>query len=61
MFQKNPCLDHNVMPPVLGPDGGMKVTGDHVSTSSEGKDIWEIDSSLLTYEKKIASGSNGDL
>lgn len=49
------------MPPVLGQDGGMKVTGDHVSTSSEGKDIWEIDSSLLTYEKKIASGSNGDL
>lgn len=61
MFRKNPCLDYNVISPVLGQDTGMEVIGDHVSTSSEEKDIWEIEASLLTYERKIASGSNGDL
>ncbi|KAM5565230.1 serine/threonine-protein kinase STY46-like [Rosa sericea] len=61
LWSENPCLDYNVISPVLGQDTGMKVTGDHVSTSSEEKDIWEIDASLLTYERKIASGSNGDL
>ena len=57
----NPGLDYNVISPDLGQDTAMNVNGDHVSTSSEDKDIWELDASLLTYEKKIASGSNGDL
>ncbi|XP_062019955.1 serine/threonine-protein kinase STY46-like isoform X2 [Rosa rugosa] len=61
LWSENPCLDYNVISPVLGQDTGMKVIGDHVSTSSEEKDIWEIEASLLTYERKIASGSNGDL
>lgn len=61
MFQKNPCLDYNVISPVPEQDTGMKVISSHVSTSKEEKDIWEIDASLLIYKKKIASGSNGDL
>ncbi|KAK9946868.1 hypothetical protein M0R45_012311 [Rubus argutus] len=59
--EKNPCLDYNVISPVPEQDTGMKVISSHGSTSNEEKDIWEIDASLLIYEKKIASGSNGDL
>ncbi|XP_050365037.1 serine/threonine-protein kinase STY46-like isoform X2 [Argentina anserina] len=59
LLSENPCLDYNVISPVLRQDTG--IIGDHVSTSTEDKDIWELDASLLTYEKKIASGSNGDL
>ncbi|KAL6295508.1 hypothetical protein ACE6H2_003650 [Prunus campanulata] len=58
--EKNPCMDYNVISPVPEQETGMMFTG-HVSSLNEEKDIWEIDATLLRYEKKIASGSYGDL
>ncbi|KAL5713939.1 non-specific serine/threonine protein kinase [Ranunculus cassubicifolius] len=34
---------------------------DHVKIPTDGTDVWEIDPRLLTFEKKVASGSYGDL
>ncbi|XP_020410762.1 serine/threonine-protein kinase STY46 isoform X1 [Prunus persica] len=59
--EKNPCLDYNVISPVPEQETGMMFTNGHVSSLNEEKDIWEIDATLLRYEKKIASGSYGDL
>ncbi|KAI3431982.1 uncharacterized protein J3R85_007640 [Psidium guajava] len=40
---------------------GNKSNHNHVHVSSEGKDVWEIDVNVLGFEKKIASGSYGEL
>lgn len=40
---------------------GIKSSHNHVNVSSEGKDVWEIDVNMLSFEKKIASGSYGEL
>ncbi|XP_074275711.1 serine/threonine-protein kinase STY46-like [Silene latifolia] len=34
---------------------------DHVEIPNDGTDVWEIDARLLKFEKKVASGSYGDL
>ncbi|XP_020410764.1 serine/threonine-protein kinase STY46 isoform X2 [Prunus persica] len=60
-WSENPCLDYNVISPVPEQETGMMFTNGHVSSLNEEKDIWEIDATLLRYEKKIASGSYGDL
>ncbi|XP_021802591.1 serine/threonine-protein kinase STY46-like [Prunus avium] len=59
--EKNPCLDYSVISPVPEQETGMMFTNSHVSSLNEEQDIWEIDATLLRYEKKIASGSYGDL
>ncbi|KAI5353636.1 hypothetical protein L3X38_006530 [Prunus dulcis] len=59
--EKNPCLDYNVISPVPEQGTGMTFTNGRVSSLNEEKYIWEIDATLLRYEKKIASGSYGDL
>ncbi|XP_016648014.1 PREDICTED: serine/threonine-protein kinase STY46-like isoform X1 [Prunus mume] len=59
--EKNPCLDYNVISPIPEQETGMIFTNGHVSSLNKEKDIWEIDATLLRYEKKIASGSYGDL
>lgn len=61
VLQKNPCLDYSVISPVPEQETGMMFTNSHVSSLNEEQDIWEIDATLLRYEKKIASGSYGDL
>ncbi|KAL7155562.1 hypothetical protein ABFS83_03G083400 [Erythranthe nasuta] len=40
---------------------GFVLPPSHVEIPYDGSDVWEIDASLLTFEYKIASGSNGDL
>ncbi|KAM0972662.1 hypothetical protein ACFX13_016350 [Malus domestica] len=59
--EKNPSLDCNIISPPPDQETGMEFINDHVSTLNEEKDVWEIDASMLRYEEKIASGSNGDL
>lgn len=61
VLQKNPSLDCNIISPAPDQETGMKFINDHVNTLNEEKDVWEIDASMLRYEKKIASGSIGDL
>ncbi|XP_034215226.1 serine/threonine-protein kinase STY46-like isoform X2 [Prunus dulcis] len=60
-WSENPCLDYNVISPVPEQETGMMFTNGRVSSLNEEKYIWEIDATLLRYEKKIASGSYGDL
>ncbi|CAB4296097.1 unnamed protein product [Prunus armeniaca] len=59
--EKNPCSDYNVISPIPEQETGMMFTNGHVSSLNKEKDIWEIDATLLRYEKKIASGLYGDL
>ncbi|XVE94479.1 hypothetical protein REPUB_Repub02eG0012600 [Reevesia pubescens] len=40
---------------------GNKLVSSHVNIPASGSDVWEIDTSLLKYESKLASGSYGDL
>ncbi|XP_015060680.1 serine/threonine-protein kinase STY46-like isoform X1 [Solanum pennellii] len=40
---------------------GINIIANHVDTSSNGSEAWEIDNALLNYEYKIATGSTGDL
>ncbi|CAK9178373.1 unnamed protein product [Ilex paraguariensis] len=40
---------------------GIKLLPNQVNIPTDGTDVWEIDAKLLTFEEKIASGSNGNL
>ncbi|XVE56227.1 hypothetical protein DITRI_Ditri03aG0221000 [Diplodiscus trichospermus] len=40
---------------------GNKLVTSHVNIPAGGNDVWEIDTSLLKYENKLASGSYADL
>ncbi|TYI82070.1 hypothetical protein E1A91_D05G197100v1 [Gossypium mustelinum] len=40
---------------------GNKLNSSHVNMPGSGNDVWEIDTSLLKYESKLASCSHGDL
>ncbi|KAF8022645.1 hypothetical protein BT93_F0227 [Corymbia citriodora subsp. variegata] len=40
---------------------GIGSNHNHVNVSSEGKDVWEIDVNVLSFEKIIASGSHSEL
>ncbi|KAF9621751.1 hypothetical protein IFM89_027605 [Coptis chinensis] len=40
---------------------GTKANPDHVKIPNDETDVWEIDVRLLKFEKKVASGSYGDL
>ncbi|XP_010066311.2 serine/threonine-protein kinase STY46 [Eucalyptus grandis] len=40
---------------------GIKKEHDHLSIPNDGIDVWEIDLNNLKFEKKVASGSYGDL
>ncbi|XVF63602.1 hypothetical protein PTKIN_Ptkin09bG0099700 [Pterospermum kingtungense] len=39
----------------------IKLVSSHVNIPATGNDVWEIDTSMLKYESKLASGSYGDL
>ncbi|KAK4429446.1 Serine/threonine-protein kinase STY46 [Sesamum alatum] len=50
----------------VSPVGGQQLSGfrlppNHVEIPFDGNDVWEIDANLLTFQYKIAAGSNGDL
>ncbi|KAK4743920.1 hypothetical protein SAY87_010232 [Trapa incisa] len=40
---------------------GLDLMLEYVSIQSKGEDFWQIDTSLLIFEEKMASGSHGDL
>lgn len=40
---------------------GVQFIPNHLNIPADENDLWEIDANLLKYEKKIASGSSGDL
>ena len=39
----------------------IKYELDHLTIPNDGNDVWEIDPQRLKFEKKVASGSYGDL
>ncbi|KAK4490245.1 hypothetical protein RD792_000905 [Penstemon davidsonii] len=45
----------------LGGGSGIMLPPNHVEIPFDGRDVWEIDSSLLHFEYKITTGSNGDM
>ncbi|XP_031475250.1 serine/threonine-protein kinase STY46-like [Nymphaea colorata] len=47
--------------PILTEQADELPVFDHVKIPNDGTDVWEIDLRLLKFEKKIASGSYGDL
>lgn len=40
---------------------GLGLMPKYMSVPSKGEDFWQIDTSLLRFEKKLTSGSYGDL
>ncbi|KAG5573567.1 hypothetical protein H5410_063333 [Solanum commersonii] len=59
---KQPGLNQDLLfPKMKFVQTGINITANHVDTSSNGSEAWEIDNALLNYEYKIATGSTGDL
>ncbi|XP_057987575.1 serine/threonine-protein kinase STY46 isoform X1 [Hevea brasiliensis] len=62
-FEEHTQLKSNVIYPIVGQEqkGMINLICNHANMPADQMDVWEIDASLLKYEKKIASGSCGDL
>ena len=39
----------------------FRCENDHLEIPNDGTDVWEIDSQHLIFDRKVASGSYGDL
>ncbi|KAL6506657.1 hypothetical protein OROHE_022489 [Orobanche hederae] len=66
LMKEIPNIESTSKPDLLSPAGGQghsvfMLPTNHVEIPYDGSDVWEIDASLLRFEYKIASGSNGDL
>ncbi|KAL6524882.1 hypothetical protein OROMI_030475 [Orobanche minor] len=66
LMKEIPNIESTSKPDLLSPAGGQEhsvfmLPTNHVKIPYDGSDVWEIDASLLRFEYKIASGSNGDL
>ncbi|KAJ4823134.1 hypothetical protein Tsubulata_043134 [Turnera subulata] len=60
--EKNSRSNSHVIYPILDqPQSGAKLISSHVRIAADLNDVWEIDPNQLVYEKRIASGSSGDL
>lgn len=59
-LEKHPRLN-KLIPPVGEQEHGMKLIANHANIPNDASDGRDIDLHLLKFEKKIASGSSGDL
>ncbi|KAJ8772678.1 hypothetical protein K2173_027855 [Erythroxylum novogranatense] len=60
-MQKYSSSKSQVQPVIEQQQSGIKPITSHVMIPADQIDVWEIDTSLLRYENKIASGSYGDM
>ncbi|KAL9393858.1 hypothetical protein Peur_013143 [Populus x canadensis] len=60
---KDQCFPNQLSVSLIGEQNktGVKSLLDNVQIPSDGTDVWEIDTSQLKVENKVASGSYGDL
>lgn len=58
--QKHPRLN-KLISPVGEQDPGLKLIPNHEDIPNDASEVRDIDLRLLKFEKKIASGSSGDL
>ncbi|KAL0314506.1 UNVERIFIED_CONTAM: Serine/threonine-protein kinase STY46 [Sesamum angustifolium] len=57
-----PVIKKEQVSPVGGQgQSGFTLPPNHVEIPFDSNDVWEIDANLLTFQYKIAAGSNGDL
>ena len=52
---------NKLIPPLGEQEHGMKLIANHANIPNDASDGRDIDLHLLKFEKKIASGSSGDL
>ncbi|KAK4390857.1 Serine/threonine-protein kinase STY46 [Sesamum angolense] len=61
-IEKQSVIKKEQVSPVGGQgQSGFTLPPNHVEIPFDGNDVWEIDAKLLTFQYKIAAGSNGDL
>ncbi|KAL0438352.1 UNVERIFIED_CONTAM: Serine/threonine-protein kinase STY46 [Sesamum latifolium] len=61
-IEKQSVVKQEQVSPVGGQgQSGFTLPPSHVEIPFDGNDVWEIDANLLTFQYKIAAGSNGDL
>ncbi|KAF3446845.1 hypothetical protein FNV43_RR12025 [Rhamnella rubrinervis] len=60
-IEKHSRFNHHVIAPVGEQKPGVQFITNHLNIPADENDLREIDANLLKYEKKIASGSSGDL
>ncbi|KAL0351701.1 UNVERIFIED_CONTAM: Serine/threonine-protein kinase STY46 [Sesamum calycinum] len=61
-IEKQPVIKKEQVSPVGGQgQSGFTLPPNHVEIPFDSNDVWEIDANLLTFQYKIAAGSNGDL
>ncbi|KAL2250033.1 UNVERIFIED_CONTAM: Serine/threonine-protein kinase STY46 [Sesamum indicum] len=61
-IEKQSVIKQEQVSPVGGQgQSGFTLPPNHVEIPFDGNDVWEIDANLLTFQYKIAAGSNGDL
>ncbi|XP_024922183.1 serine/threonine-protein kinase STY8 isoform X2 [Ziziphus jujuba] len=60
-IEKHSRLNYQAISPVGEQEHGVQFIHNHLNIPPDENDLWEIDASLLKYEKRIASGSSGDL
>lgn len=59
-MQEDSGLNQELLIPGVG-QTRIKLFQEQVDIPTDGSDVWEVDSKLLRFEHKIATGSNGDL
>ncbi|KAI5668851.1 hypothetical protein M9H77_18704 [Catharanthus roseus] len=59
-IEEDSGLNQELLIPGVG-QTRIKLFQEQVDIPTDGSDVWEVDSKLLRFEHKIATGSNGDL
>ncbi|XP_011034944.1 PREDICTED: tyrosine-protein kinase CSK-like isoform X2 [Populus euphratica] len=62
LVKEIPKIEKNAVYPVAEQDQtGIRLVSNHMNVPADSIDVWEIDAHQLLFERKIATGSSGDL
>ncbi|KAL9358491.1 hypothetical protein Peur_046614 [Populus x canadensis] len=62
LVKEIPKIEKNAVYPVAEQDQrGIRLVSSHMNVPADSIDVWEIDAHRLLFERKIATGSSGDL
>lgn len=54
-------MQKNAYPVAEQDQTGISLVSSHMNVPADSIDVWEIDAHQLLFERKIATGSSGDL
>ncbi|KAJ6953408.1 serine/threonine-protein kinaseY46-like isoform X2 [Populus alba x Populus x berolinensis] len=61
LVREIPKIEKNAYPVVEQDQTGISLVSSHMNVPADSIDVWEIDAHQLLFERKIATGSSGDL